>query len=268
MNVRMNLVQWSLVMLPILSLAQPKQLVTSARPTATRALSSTAATTERNTAKAESTASDSATPESAGSANTLPLFGERPKTAAQIDQEIHFLNDCDRNFASRPEASDFFAARGWDYVMKGDLDTAAHRFNLAWLLNAQNADAYWGLGVVCYQKDNTTDAIRMLKRGVAIADTNTVLMTDLATLQIKNYQDKADPSDLAEAEQYLQKSLAIGPALATSYQKLSLVNFLKTDYDKAWEYFHQAYTLDFSILDLTYLADLQAKRPDPKGVFK
>ncbi|GAB3980396.1 hypothetical protein GCM10028806_47850 [Spirosoma terrae] len=265
MNVRMNLVQWSLAMLPFWAMAQPKQLMTSARPNSVLPASNTKTTKESNTAKVET---DATVSEVVVSINILPLFGERAKTAEQIDQEIHFLNDCDRNFGSRTEASDFFAARGWDYVADGQLDTAAYRFNLAWLLNNQNSDAYWGLGVVCYQKENLPDAIRMLKRGLAVSDTNTVLMTDLATVQIKYYQEKADSADLVEAEQNLQKSLAIGPASAVAYQKLSLVNFLKADYEQAWEYFHQANNLDFSVLDLTYLNDLLSKRPDPKGVFK
>lgn len=263
----MNLVQWSLAALPLLATAQPKQLITSARPSTARAVSSTATTTDRTPPKAELT-TDSAKPEESGSVNTLPLFGERPKTAEQIDQEVHFLNDCDRNFASRTEASDFFAARGWDYLTNRQLDTAAHRFNLAWLLNDRNVDAYWGLGVVCYQRNNLADAIRMLKKGLAVTDTNAVLMSDLATVQVKHYQTVADTNDLVEAEQYMQKSIAIGPASASSYQTLSFINFLKADYDKAWEYFHQAYGLDISVLDLSYLNNLLAKRPDPKGVFK
>ncbi|WP_338874282.1 tetratricopeptide repeat protein [Spirosoma sp. SC4-14] len=267
MNVRMNLVQLGLVILPLWVTAQPKQLITSVRSNSDRPAGSAASSKEQSVSKREPT-TDTATPETLESLNILPLFGERAKTAEQIDLEIHFLNDCDRNFASRSEASDFFAARGWDYITNGQLDTAAYRFNLAWLLNNKNSDAYWGLGVVCYQKENLPDAIRMLKRGLAVADTNTILMTDLATVQIKHYQNKADTTDLIEAEQILQKSLSISPDNAVAYQKLSLVNFLKADYDKAWEYFHQARTLDMSVLDLHYLNDLLVKRPDPKGVFK
>ncbi len=162
----------------------------------------------------------------------------------------------------------FFAARGWDYVADGQLDTATHRFNLSWLLNDRNADAFWGLGVVSYQKNNLPGAIYLLKKGLAVADTNVVLMADLATLQIKNYQEKPNPTDLTEAETLLLKTVALNPNLATSFQKLAVVNFLKTDYEKSWAYFHQARTLDLSVLDLKFMSELLAKLPDPKGVFK
>ncbi len=276
MNVRMNLVQLGLVALPLLSVAQPKQLITSARPSTARTVShTTTVSVPKQNAQAETAQSQTkidavAKPaeEAVGDPNTLPLFGERAKTAAQIDAEIHFLNDCDRNFATRTEASEFFANRGWDYVMDGQLDTAAHRFNLAWLLNDRNPDAYWGLGVVSYQKDRLPDAISMLKRGLAVADSNATLMTDLATVQLKYFQENLNPDVLEEADQHLQRAIALNPGGATPYQKLSLLNYLKADYPSAWAYFHKARAIDLSGLDLSYLNELLAKMPDPEGVFK
>ncbi|GAB3501280.1 hypothetical protein GCM10027341_27970 [Spirosoma knui] len=268
MSVRTNLMQWTLVVLPFLSAAQPRQLITSARSgDSVRSSKAVHNNAESTLQTSESAADPNAIDVIGGSINVLPLFGERPKTVDQIDQEIHFLNDCDRNFASRSEASDFFAARGWDYVGDGQLDTAAHRFNLSWLLNDRNADAYWGLGVVSYQKNQLPTAIRMLRKGVEIADSNATLITDLATLEIKHFQEKQNIDDLAQAETHLHRAVAINPS-GGAFQKLSLVYYLKADYPKAWAYFHQARNLDFSILDFGYLNDLMAKHPDPKGVFK
>ncbi len=265
MNVRIKLLQWSLVALPLVSVAQPKQLMTSARPNPAGPVSRPTAEKDRPRTPAGPMANSA---ETTGPINTLPFFGERPKTAEQIDAEIHFLNDCDRNFTSRTEASDFFAARGWDYVANGQLDTAAYRFNMAWLLNDRNADAYWGLGVVTYQRNQLSDAIRILKMGLTTADTNAVLMTDLATVQLKYYQEKQNPGDLTDAEALLQKVISLHAGSATAYQMLSLVNYLKADYAKAWDYFHKARSLDLSVLDLTYLNDLLAKQADPTGTFR
>ena len=261
----MNLIQWTLVVLPFFAAAQSKQFVTSARSgDSIRPTRPSTTSTETIAQPIETVSADGVS----GAVNTLPLFGERPKTATQIGEEIHFLNDCDRNFASRADASDFFAARGWDYIADGQLDTAIYRFNLSWLLNDRNADAYWGLGVVCYQKNQLPDAIRMLKKGLAVADSNAVLMTDLATVEIKHYQDKANADVLADAETHLQRAVVISPTNAASYQKLSVVYYLKADYTKAWDYFHQAHSLDLTGIDLAYLNELLAKQPDPKGKFK
>ncbi len=263
MRFRFRLMPIPLLVLPMLAMAQPKQLITSVRnnaPTATTQVENKAETAD------DGTHIGSREPAN-GDTNTMPLFGERAKTSEQIDREIRFLNDCDRNFATRPEASKFFTDRGWDYVASGQLDTAAYRFNLAWLLNDRNADAYWGLGVVSYQRNQLPDAIRMLKQGLAVADSNVTLMTDLATVQIKYHQEHNNASVLTDAEITLQRAVAINPS-APAYQKLSLVNYLKADYVKAWSYFHQARNLDLGTLDLSYLSDLIAKLPDPQGVFK
>ncbi|WP_461092839.1 tetratricopeptide repeat protein [Spirosoma gilvum] len=265
MSVRIKLIQWTLLGLPLLSVAQPKQFITSARSGDTVRQSKP----ERDHTETIAHTTQSTLEVSGGDAVVaiLPLFGERPKTAEQINEEIHFLNDCDRNFASRTEASEFFANRGWDYIGKQQLDTATHRFNLAWLLNDKNADAYWGLGVVCYQKNQLSEAIRLMKKGVAVDENNTVLMTDLATLEIKHYQEKPNEDVLIDAETHLQQAVTVNPN-ALSYQKLSVVYYLKANYQKAWDYFHQASSLDFSAIDISYLNELLAKQPDPKGKFK
>jgi hypothetical protein len=107
----------------------------------------------------------------------------------------------------------------------------------------------------------------MLKKGLALADSNLVLLTDLATVEIKHYQQKQYKPTLDDAQRHLTQAISVKPN-ATAYQKLSLISFLRADYLKAWDYFHHAREIDLSQLDLTYLNDLLAKLPDPKGVFK
>lgn len=201
-------------------------------------------------------------------ARILPLFGERSKSAQQIEDEIRFLNECDQNFNSREEASQFFTARGWEYVSETQLDTAAYRFNLAHLLNDKNGDAFWGLGVVCYQRNQLADAIRMLKQAATLADTNAVLLTDLATVEVEYYQAKHDTTSLTDARDHLQKAVFLNPTQAPAYARLSQISYHLADYRSAWTYLHKAYKIDLAAIDLTYLQELLAKEPDPIGLFK
>lgn len=245
-------------LLPLWAVAQTGQFISSAR---------SVSTTNREEVTRITESTGSAT-ETAASIRTMPLFGERAKSGEQIEFEIRFLNDCDQNFGSRTEASQFFAARGWDYLGESQLDTAAYRFNLAWLLSDKNVDAFWGLGVICYQQNKLDQAIRMLGKGLALADTNAVLMTDLATVELMQFQANKDPQQLTEAESHLAKALTLLPDNATAHMKMALLQYTKADYAKAWEHIHQARRLDFSAIDLSLLADLSAKLPDPKGFFK
>lgn len=201
-------------------------------------------------------------------ARILPLFGERSKSAQQIEDEIRFLNECDQNFNSREEASQFFAARGWEYISETQLDTAAYRFNLAHLLNDKNGDAFWGLGVICYQRNQLSDAVRMLKMGVALTDTNAVLLTDLATVELEYYQAKQDTASLADAREHLQKAVFLNPTQASAFARLSQISYHQADYRSAWSYLHKAYKLDLATIDLAYIRELLLKEPDPTGLFK
>ena len=108
----------------------------------------------------------------------------------------------------------------------------------------------------------------MLKKGLDVSGNNAFLITDLATVELKQYKEKPAAELLTEAEEHLQQAISLNASNANAHQKLSVVHYLKANYAKAWECFHQARTIDPSALDIDYLNDLLAKQPDPKGVFK
>ena len=200
--------------------------------------------------------------------HVLPLFGEMGKTSAQIDEEIRFLSDCDKMFASRDEASNFFAARGWEYLQEGQLDTATYRFNLAYLLNDKNIDAYWGLGVVCYQKDNLVDAERMLRRGVDLSPDNVALLVDLSTVELKQYAIVNEAEDLNEADRVLQHAVVLDSTYAQTHYNLALIEYYRGNFEKSWEYLHNGRKLNFSLINLQFVDLLREKLADPQGFFK
>lgn len=200
-------------------------------------------------------------------AHLLPLFGETTKSIEQIEFEINFLNECDQNFSSRGEASRFFSDRGWDYLQEGDLDTACYRFNLAYLLDPKNSDAYWGLGVVCFQQGHLTDAERMLRKGVDIDSTNVGLLVDLATVDLIHYTESKDSWELHEAEQILNRALRLDPTSANTYLKKAVLEYHKGQYKAAWVYLHKTRQLDSNLLDYAFVKELLAKECDPEGIF-
>ncbi|MGA0556923.1 tetratricopeptide repeat protein [Larkinella sp. VNQ87] len=197
-----------------------------------------------------------------------PLFGEQAKSTDHIAWEVRFLSECDQNFNNRTEASQFFSTRAWEYLTEGQLDTASYRFNLAWLLDDKNSDSYWGLGVICYQQGNNAESIRLLKKGLEVADTNAVLMTDLATVELKQYRENKDNELLEDAIQVLTKALKYDMTNPNTFMRLSWANYAKGDYAAAWDNLHKARLLELSAVDLPYLQELLEKAPDPKGFFK
>ena len=237
------------MLLPLCVEAQTMQFVSANRPADT----STQANTETITA--------------VKNLHLMPLFGETTKSIEQIEFEIQFLSDCDQNFTNRTEASQFFSARGWDYLQEGDLDTACYRFNLAFLLDTKNSDCYWGLGVICFQQGHLTDAERMLRKGVDIDSTNVGLLVDLATVDLIHFKETKDNWELIEAEQILNRVIRLDTTSANAYLKKSVLEFHKGNYKAAWANLHKTRQLDIKLLDYDFMKELLAKECDPEGVF-
>lgn len=199
---------------------------------------------------------------------TLPFFGEERKSSEQIDKDIRFLSDCDKMFANREEASTFFAARAWEYIQEGQLDTAAYRFNLAYLLNEKNVDAYWGLGVVSYQKNQLEEAATILRRGVELAPGNVPLMVDLSTIELRNFTQTAKPEDLEDSYKLLKYAASLDSTYAQTFYNLASAEFYREDYSRAWEALHTGRKLNFQLVDFEFVDLLRTKLPDPEGFFK
>ncbi|WP_254413018.1 tetratricopeptide repeat protein [Dyadobacter diqingensis] len=243
-----SVVIWFALLIPALGLAQEKHLA-SAAP-----MSDTNISQRRPLELKEK--------------RVLPLFGEQSKNSEQIDEEIRFLSDCDKSFSSRIEASSFFSARAWEYLQEGSLDTACYRFNLANLLNDKNVEAYWGLGVVCYQKENWVDAKRMLSRGVSIQSNNVPLLVDLSTVDLKLYAINKRQEELDEAFKLLEDAVALDSTYALGQYNLALVHYNRNEPEKSWEHLHKGRMLDFNQINFEFIELLKAKLPDPQGFFK
>lgn len=201
-------------------------------------------------------------------AHILPFFGEVARSADQIKEDETFLSVCKKNFKSKDEASLFFSTRGWEYLAEGLQDTAIHRFNLAWMLDKENVESYWGLGVIAYQRENHTDAIRFMEKGRQVDPSNVTLLVDLATIRINSFLKFQEVENLKKAGELLEKAIKIAPDFAEAYQKWSLLAFQEGKFDQAWMYFHKSYSLQPDSVDQNFLSELINKQADPKGLFK
>lgn len=202
--------------------------------------------------------------------NFLPFFGSYLKTESQQIDDQMFLMDCDKSFKSRNEASDFFINMAWQYLEEGSKNNAINRFNLAWLLNNNNMDAYWGLGVIEYQTGDYHMAIKHMTKGLEISkDSNPILMVDLATIYLQiAINNPISKNESHKAHELIEKALAIQPGYTTAYMQMVLVKLLEKDEDGAWEAFHKGYALNPNEYSIQILTELLSRKSDPKGIFK
>lgn len=202
--------------------------------------------------------------------NFLPLFGNYEKTEEQLVNDELFKSDCDKEFATRKEAAEFFNKMAWQYMGEGDKNTAIYRFNLSYLLDSENYETYWGLGAIQYQLGNFSQAIELMNQGLNHCESqNYVFITDLATIYLKLALN--NPNSVVEsgkAKTLLQKAIEIQPQYTPAYVQLTIAEILENNLDAAWENFHKAYELNPAELSKEVLIDLLNRKEDPKGVFK
>lgn len=198
-----------------------------------------------------------------------PLFGG--VTAAQATELLGAkrLNDVAGSFASRAEASAFFARKGFEYLAEGKPDTATYRFNLAWLLNPQNPDPYHGLGIIASRQPSAADeALALLNQALVLAPANAVVLTDLGASYLNRYAQTKKKKDLTTADGYLQRALTSAPDNAAAWQATARVRYYQERYPAAWEAVRKGQALSLGSIDFNFITELLAKQPDPQGMFK
>lgn len=201
-------------------------------------------------------------------AKYLPLYGQKALSKKDQAELTQFVESCDASFASRQEASDFFVERAWEYVTAGKLDTATYRFNLLNALNNQSVDAYWGLGVITFQRKDFPKAIEFLEKGLSLDTTQAILRVDLAVVQLSCYLKQMDCGTLDGVEGHLAVALRQQPGYGMAWMKRAQVAYLQERYADAWTYLHACRKLDITQLDISLGQLLAEKMPDPEGVFK
>ncbi|MBD2767153.1 hypothetical protein IC235_04490 [Hymenobacter sp. BT664] len=201
-------------------------------------------------------------------ARLQPLFGGlTPTQATQVIGEAQ-LKAIAASFTSPAEASAFFTTKGFEYLRENQPDTATYRFNLAWLLNPQNADAYRGLGIIASTQPTADAAIALLTKGLALAPTNPLLMSDLGASYLIRYNTAKKKKDLAAALDLLQRATTADPTNAVAWQQLARGRYYQEKYPEAWAAVHKGQSQSVTSLDFELISDLLAKLPDPQGTFK
>lgn len=197
----------------------------------------------------------------------LPYFGNKPKTLDRQVEDLHFISSCEKTFGNRVDASEFFSKMGWEYLAEGERAMATQRFNLAWMLDAHNADAWWGLGVIEFQSDHLSGAIQSLRKAAQLLPHHATLQTDLATLLLQKFQEDSDVKWLLEARSILEKTVQEHPDFIFGYMQLASAHLYSGDLQKAWDTFHQGHARQPQEIDPHVLEKLLQHSPDPLNIF-
>ncbi|OON67670.1 hypothetical protein [Hymenobacter sp. CRA2] len=93
--------------------------------------------------------------------NTLPRYGNQPKTRAMRKLDQEFINQSLKQYRhDRRAASEGSVTEGWSHFYANDLTTSIKRFNQAWLLDSTNASVYYGFSACLTEQGEAAAAHR------------------------------------------------------------------------------------------------------------
>jgi len=161
--------------------------------------------------------------------NLLPMYGEQIKCEQQKKIDEQFLKECDKQFKSRTDASDYYVSKGWEYFYKNDFDTSMKRFNQAWLLDKTNADIFWGFGNILGMKKQFKESIPLLEKSIQLNPKNPKVYESVSTSYGQLFFQTKNVKYLNLSIANLKKSVKIDSQNSGAYAQLA----------KAYAYFYQ-----------------------------
>jgi tetratricopeptide (TPR) repeat protein len=195
----------------------------------------------------------------------LPKFGNAVKTDQTKAAEGNFLKGLDEEYkGDRKKASQDIATGGWQFLGKGDFDSAMRRFNQAWLADSSNGVALWGMGVVLANTDKGEEGLKLFAEAETLIGKDVNFAVDYAkVLGIAGAQTgKAELTRDAFARFAALYERA--PQNTPNLQNWAITLFYAADYAEAWKKIKLAEATPRSdILDPSFIAALQSKMPRP-----
>jgi len=162
--------------------------------------------------------------------NELPMYGGQHEPDVEPNKE---------NSASAAEL-------GWKYYFEGDIDTAIKRFNQAWMFDRENAEAFWGFGLIMGQRashenieHNLRESVRYLQNAKSLSQNNPRLLVDLAfshTLLgafLKSQKQSEYKDEFLQARKLLKDAEKLDSSYPLLYSNLSVLEFYVGYYIKA-----------------------------------
>jgi len=197
---------------------------------------------------------------------------EKPEHLKKTDEE--FIKGVTAK-VPREEASDYYAAKGWEFGSKGDYATAMMRFNQAWLLNPDSYKPYWGFGLVLKQQANLPEAVTHFEKALSLIDAENGKKRDLLTetaqthmflgvMTRTNSTDKTESvGHFSRANELFSEAITLRPKHAQAYDRWADSLYWEGDYAKAWKMVNIARSLGHDVKP-EFIESLSRKMPEPK----
>lgn len=202
----------------------------------------------------------------AQSGNLLPKYGPQPKNEAQLAADGKFLASVDAEYkGDRKKAAGEVALRGWQFLRQGNPQDAMRRFNQAWLLDAGNGTALWGMAVVQMGAPGKTDeAMSLFAEADRLVGGDIDFAVDYAKALGQIGAASRNEAMLKDAFRRHAQSYERAPNHTLNLQNWAITLYYVGNYAEAWKKIKLAEaTPRRADLDPRFIAALQAKMPRP-----
>lgn len=203
----------------------------------------------------------------AQSGNLLPKYGPQPKNEAQRAADQKFLASVDAEYkGDRKKAGGEIALRGWQLLRQGNPQDAMRRFNQAWLLDAGNGTALWGMAVVQMGAPGKTDeAMRLFAEADRLVGSDVDFAVDYAKALGQVGAGSRNEAMVGNAFRRYAQLHEKAPNHTLNLQNWAVTLYYVGNYAEAWKKIKLAEaTPRRAEVDPKFIAALQAKmtRPD------
>ncbi|MDO8448631.1 MAG: tetratricopeptide repeat protein [Rhodoferax sp.] len=197
--------------------------------------------------------------------NSLPKYGSAQKTTAQQDADKRFISEIDKHYqGDRKKGAAEAAKRGWSLLRQGKPDEAMRRFNQAWLLDAGNGAAIWGMAAAQASLEKNSDALRLFAEADRLVGNDIDFAVDHARALGMIGVQTENKALVADALTRFAKLQARAPDHVLNFQNWAITLYHLGNYREAWQKVKLAEkTPRANELDKGFVAELQRKMPRP-----
>jgi len=195
----------------------------------------------------------------------LPEYGKLKKNAKEIESDQRFINTIVEAGESRTDGAHEMIRLGFEYLYSGDLKTAMHRFNQAFLLNPKNSGIYWGYGAVFTALGEYELARNEYDKGLQQNPKSAPILTEYGTTYLGEYYATVRSNymvalkQLNKAKEKLQQAYTIDPEYINATYKLSIVYLYSQDCENAQKYLRKTRELGGQPITKEYLSDFNLR---------
>ena len=173
----------------------------------------------------------------------MPMFGgvDRQADPDLKTADEQFVEEQSVLFGSRQEAAEIFVEQAFQSYEQSNFIQAMDQLNQAWLLDPQNAKAYWGFSTLLYRRDDYCGAMRMADIALKLNYDDpkflaeTAIIFSLCALSDESLSRTRKHEHFVKSDELFAQAAELAPTRHYIYQCWWQALYWRGEYRHAWQ---------------------------------